>query len=125
MMGDDTPDQSSVWMAPAEVQHFIYREITRRMLAARGITPALACNVGCATCGVIDASPARCEQCTGAHRAADHFGDANKMVSTHRPAPQYDMPAGAVGAVADSVRQRTCRCGPDGCADGQCPGRTA
>lgn len=84
MMGDDTPDQSSVWTAPAEVQHILYREITRRMLAARGITPALACGVGCATCGVIDASPARCEQCTGAHMAVDHFPDAGQMVGAHR-----------------------------------------
>jgi hypothetical protein len=112
MMGDDTPDQSTVWSAPAEVQHILYREITRRMLAARGVTPALACGVGCATCGVIDASPARCEQCNGVH-----------MAGTHRPAPRYDTSAGAVGAIANSVRKRTCRCGVDGCADGQCPGR--
>jgi hypothetical protein len=92
MMGDDTPDQSTVWSAPAEVQHILYREITRRMLAARGVTPALACGVGCAMCGVIDASPARCEQCTGVHTAGS---------------------------------RQHCRCGVDGCADSQCPGRTA
>lgn len=33
------------------------------LCAARGLTPSQACNVGCATCGVIDAKP--CNQCTG------------------------------------------------------------
>jgi hypothetical protein len=50
MMGDDTPDQSSVWVAPAEVQHIFYREITRRMLAARGLDIPQVCNCAPGDC---------------------------------------------------------------------------
>jgi len=54
---------------------------------------------------------------------ADHFRDVAQMVSTHRPAPACTTGQACVGAPADCVRQATqCRCGPDGCADGQCPG---
>jgi hypothetical protein len=44
-------------------------ELRAKLCASRGLTPSQACNIGCATCGVIDASPARCEQCTGVHTA--------------------------------------------------------
>lgn len=45
-------------------------QLRAELCASRGLTPSQACSVGCPTCGVIDASPARCEQCTGVHSAA-------------------------------------------------------
>ncbi|MFM2057921.1 MAG: hypothetical protein RLY71_2306 [Pseudomonadota bacterium] len=45
-------------------------ELRAELCASRGLTPSQACSVGCQVCGVIDASPARCEQCTGVHTAA-------------------------------------------------------
>lgn len=97
-MGDDVNhDAWDCEIHRAGVQAMVRRaaELRAELCASRGLTPSQACQVGCKTCGVIDASPARCEQCTGVHRQ-DHFPDATKKVF---------------------------RCGPDGCADGSCPGR--
>jgi len=49
-------------------------ELRAKLCAARRLTPSQACAVGCSVCGVIDASPARCEQCTGLHCASDSEG---------------------------------------------------
>jgi hypothetical protein len=56
-------------------------EIRMALCIARGLTPSQACQVGCATCGVIDASPAHCEQCTGAHSAATNV----ELTGRHEP----------------------------------------
>ena len=76
-------------------------------MARTGVTPAQACGVGCSTCGVIDASPARCEQCTGTHRAAGHFVDVDKMMGRHRPAAACSPHGVPVGAVPDCVGSDT------------------
>jgi hypothetical protein len=86
---NDAPDCGATPPHPA-TQHATFRSITHGMLVARGITPAQACNVGCSICGVIDASPKACAQCTGVHTAG----------------------------------RDACRCGPEGCADSMCPGRS-
>ena len=58
---------------PPGAQHLVHHQICHELFMARaGVTPAQACGVGCSTCGVIDASPARCEQCTGVHAAGRH-----------------------------------------------------
>ena len=47
--------------------HAMVKEAARiraALCANRGLTPSQACQVGCKVCGVIDASPARCEHCT-------------------------------------------------------------
>lgn len=61
------------------------------LCAARGLTPSQACSVGCQTCGVIDASPERCEQCTGTHSAV---GDTASPVA--HIGPSEDTEGGAV-----------------------------
>lgn len=128
-------------------------ELRAQLCASRGLTPSQACQVGCSICGVIDASPARCEQCTpplgrpftgaapgmlqdddrGLSRwlastpeAMRCARDAAAMAGTHRPAPRYDHQAAGVCPEAHTVCQRTqCRCGSDGCSDSSCPGRSA
>jgi len=46
-------------------------ELRAELCASRGLTLSQGCQLGCSTCGVADASPARCEQCTGVHSAAE------------------------------------------------------
>jgi len=121
---NDDPDTLGASVPPG-AQHLVHHQICQELFMARtGVTPAQACGVGCSTCGVIDASPARCEQCTGAHRAADHSVAAAEMVSAHRPAAACNPMGCAVGAPPHCARQ-ACRCGPEGCADSSCPGRSA
>jgi hypothetical protein len=130
---NDSPDRGATPPHPA-VQHATYRGITHGMLAARGLTPSAACQVGCAICGVIDASPARCEQCTpplgrpftgaapgmlqdddrGLYRwlantpdAMQCARDAAAVISTHRAAARYDHQAAGVCPEANSVRPHT------------------
>ena len=82
MMGEDCADHSidGPNAVLAKRESIIHAAMIRAaFVAARGLTPSQACNVGCATCGVIDASPSRCEQCTGVHQQ-NHFRDATKKV---------------------------------------------
>lgn len=73
MMGDDVEHmepweaRNAVHLDREAVQHAAM--IRTALCVARGLTPSQACHVGCPTCGVIDASPARCEQCNGVHSA--------------------------------------------------------
>jgi len=71
-MGDEIHDTWDCEIHRAGIQAMRQRaaELRAELCASRGLTPSQACQVGCRTCGVIDASPARCEQCTGAHSAA-------------------------------------------------------
>lgn len=72
MMGSDTVDMIECEIHRAGMLAMRQRasELRAKLCADRGLTPSQACSVGCPTCGVIDASPARCEQCTGVHTAA-------------------------------------------------------
>lgn len=72
MMGDEIHDTWDCEIHRAGIQAMRRRaaELRAELCASRGLTPSQACHVGCPTCGVIDASPARCEQCTGVHTAA-------------------------------------------------------
>ena len=126
MMGDEIHDTWDCEIHRAGIQAMRQRaaELRAELCASRGLTPSQACSVGCSICGVIDASPARCEQCAGAHRAADHFVDVTEMAGTHRPAAACSPMGCAVGAPPHCARQ-ACRCGPEGCADSSCPGRAA
>jgi hypothetical protein len=67
MMGDDV--NHDAW----ECEVHRAAELRAQVCESRGLTPSQACSVGCATCGVIDASPARCEQCNGLHAAGRPF----------------------------------------------------
>mgnify|MGYP000178566535 CR=1 FL=1 len=86
MMGDEIHDTWDCEIHRAGIQAMRQRaaELRAELCASRGLTPSQACSVGCSTCGVIDASPARCEQCTGVHEAGHQFGDATKMIRACR-----------------------------------------
>ena len=73
-MGDEIHDTWDCEIHRAGIQAMRQRaaELRAELCASRGLTPAQACGAGCRTCGVIDASPARCEQCTGVHAAGRH-----------------------------------------------------
>ena len=79
MMGSDIDiDAMECEIHRAGIQAMRQRaaELRAELCASRGLTPSQACSVGCSTCGVIDASPARCEQCTGVHTAGRPFTGA-------------------------------------------------
>jgi hypothetical protein len=87
MMGDEIHDESdgdSVSPVDPSEQHRTHHAICRELMRQRedalhaiaisamqqkarsfdaGLTPAAACGVGCKVCGVLDASPSRCEYC--------------------------------------------------------------
>ena len=83
MMGDDIShddERAIVEAAHQRREAVIHAAAIRAMLcAARGLTPSQACQVGCPTCGVIDASPARCEQCTGTHSAVESDSEGGEL----------------------------------------------
>ena len=132
MMGDDTHDAWDCEIHRAGIQAMRQRaaELRAELCASRGLTPSQACSVGCSICGVVDASPARCEFCAhgaGFERPAwlgNHSVAATEMVSAHRPAAACSPMGCDVGAPPHCARQ-ACRCGPEGCADSSCPGRSA
>ena len=125
---NDDPDTLVASELP-DVQHLVHHQICHELFMARaGVTPAQACGVGCRTCGVIDASPARCEQCTGVHTAGRPFTGAapGMLQDDDRGLSKWlaNTPEAMRCAREAAGMIRACRCGPDGCADSSCPGRT-
>ena len=114
MMGDDVSHdggfECEVHRAGIIAMRRRAAELRAELCAVRGLAPSQACDICC----VPGASPAHCEQCTGVHGAG-----------MHHPAAACSPQAVAVGSGPHCVRRQACRCGPDGCADGACPGRPA
>ncbi len=57
-------------------------------------------------------------------------GEVSLVITPHNPdvamlayQAYFKGVAASVDAVAGGASPRACRCGPDGCADSQCPGR--
>ena len=71
-------------------------ELRAELCESRGLTPSQACQVGCSTCGVIDASPSRCEFCAhGASTWHDTQPAVHQVGRGHIAAETPDTEGGA------------------------------